>query len=118
MCLYARYAAFISDFMPMKTGSKESPYYLRNEKLVDYTLFKEKWFGPTGAYSLLDWTIDQRVPVGEEGWHIGKQGLAMIANGTSGGQLQKEEPYLDQQTEVDQITRTELTVDNRKVDAN
>ena len=42
----------------------------------------------------------------------------MIANGTSGGQLQKEEPYLDQQTEVDQITKTELTVDNRKVDAN
>ena len=116
--MYARYAAFISDFMPMKTGSKESPYYLRNGKLVDYTLLKDKWFGLTGTYSLLDWTIDQRVPVGEEGWHIEMQGLAMIANGTSGGQLQKEEPYLDQQTEVDQITRTELTVGNRKVDAN
>ncbi len=35
MCLYAKYAAFIGDFRPLKTGSKESPYYLRNGKVVD-----------------------------------------------------------------------------------
>jgi hypothetical protein len=67
MCLYAKYAEFINDFMPMKIRNKESSYYLRNEKLIDFNLLKVKWFGPTGTYSLLDGPIDQRAPIGEEG---------------------------------------------------
>ena len=70
MCLYAKYAAFISDFMPEKTRNNESPYYLCTGKFVDLNLLKVKCFGPAGIYSLLDGPIDKRAQVGEEGWLV------------------------------------------------
>ncbi len=87
MCLYAKYAAFISDFMPIKIKNNESPYYLRNGKLVKFNLLKVECFGPTGIYSLLDGPIDQKAQVGEEGWLVEKQEAVMINNRTSSGQL-------------------------------
>jgi hypothetical protein len=82
MCLYANYAAFISDYMLEKSRNNESPYYLRTGKLVDLNLIKVKCFGPPGIYSPTDRPIDKRAPVGEEGWFAEKQGPVMINNGT------------------------------------
>jgi hypothetical protein len=112
MSLYAKYAAFMSDFLPDKTRQNECPYYLRTGKMVDLNLLKLKCFGPPGIYSLIDGPIHQRAPVEDEGGFDEKQGSVLINNRKSNDRLQFERLYPNQvvQTDVDQQTRTETTM--------
>jgi hypothetical protein len=82
-----KYAAFISDFLPVQTRQNECPYYLRTGKMVDWDLLKIKCFGAPCIYSPIDGPIHKRAPVAEEGWFVGRQWPFMIIKRKSDGKL-------------------------------